>query len=385
MPQPRIRYRRSPNVVSYWTDQGFLLHNFATDARSGGDPLAVEILDFFDDWRSVDDLYRRLGRFDRPLLARVVEALEKRSLLERSDRPRSIEKAMESWASWNPAGGFFHFTTKDVPYAEPEEAEDHLLEKAQGVPMPPAVKRYPRATRRPLPEPRVDGEFPQVLLARRSWRRFAEQPLDISALATLLGLTFRIQRWTPLPGLWPGKKKAGKVILKTSPSGGARHPLEAYVLAARVKGLPSGLYHYAPDSHSLETLKATATPRQIADYVPAQWWYSRASALIVLTAVFARSEWRYEFPRAYRAVLLEAGHFSQTFLLVATWLGLAPFCSMALADTKIEQDLGLDGVSESVLHAVGVGPRPSGVDWAPLPPPRPPRGIGARKPKEARR
>jgi hypothetical protein len=34
---------------------------------------------------------------------------------------------------------------------------------------------------------------------------------------------------------------------------------------------------------------------------------------------------------------------------------------MALADSRIEQDLGLDGVSESVLYAAGVGTRPSGV------------------------
>lgn len=385
MPKPPHRYRRSPNVVSYWTEEGFVFQNFATGLRSGGDPLAVEILDFFDDWHSVEDLHRHLGRFDRPLLTKVVEALDKGSLLERLGRPRRIEKDMESWASWNPAGGFFHFSTKDVPYVEPEEAEEHLLEKAQGVPMPPALKRYPRAVRRALPEPRARGEFPQVLLARRTWREFAEQPMDVAALATLLGLTFRIQHWMALPGLWPGKKKIGKVPLKTSPSGGARHPLEAYVLATRVKGLPRGLYHYAPDSHTLETLKATATPRQIADYVPAQWWYSRASALIIISAVFPRTEWRYDFPRAYRAVLLEAGHFSQTFLLVATWLGLAPFCSMALADTKIERDLGLDGVSESVLHAVGVGTRPPGVDWAPLPPPRPTKGIGALKPKGGRR
>jgi hypothetical protein len=66
-------------------------------------------------------------------------------------------------------------------------------------------------------------------------------------------------------------------------------------------------------------------------------------------------------------VLAEAGHLAQTFCLVATWLGLAPFCTMALADTRIERDLGIDGVSESVLYAAGVGGRPAGLDWAPWP------------------
>jgi hypothetical protein len=44
--------------------------------------------------------------------------------------------------------------------------------------------------------------------------------------------------------------------------------------------------------------------------------------------------------------------------LVATWLGLAPFCTAALRDTLIERDLKIDGVRESVLYVAGVGARP---------------------------
>ena len=71
------------------------------------------------------------------------------------------------------------------------------------------------------------------------------------------------------------------------------------------------------------------------------------------------SRWKYEHPRAYRVVLAEAGHVCQTFCLTATWLGLAPFCTMALADTTIEQALGVDGVTESVVYAMGAGLRPN--------------------------
>jgi hypothetical protein len=54
-------------------------------------------------------------------------------------------------------------------------------------------------------------------------------------------------------------------------------------------------------------------------------------------------------------VLLNAGHLCQTFCLVATWLGLAPFCTAALKDTLIEKDLGIDGIRESVLYVTEVG------------------------------
>ena len=52
---------------------------------------------------------------------------------------------------------------------------------------------------------------------------------------------------------------------------------------------------------------------------------------------------------------------------LATWLGLAPFCLMGLADSRIEHDLGIDGITESVLYAAGVGHPPAGSSWAPLP------------------
>jgi hypothetical protein len=54
-------------------------------------------------------------------------------------------------------------------------------------------------------------------------------------------------------------------------------------------------------------------------------------------------------------VLLDAGHLCQTFCLVATWLGLAPFCTAAFEDSLIERDLGLDGIRESALYVAGVG------------------------------
>ena len=74
-----------------------------------------------------------------------------------------------------------------------------------------------------------------------------------------------------------------------------------------------------------------------------------------MTAVFARAMWKYPHPRAYRVVLLDAGHLGQTFCLTATRLGLAPFSTAALADTLIERDLGIDGISESVIYVTGVG------------------------------
>jgi SagB-type dehydrogenase family enzyme len=272
-----------------------------------------------------------------------------------------VEEALASWNEWNPAAGFFHRTTRDVTYvADLETSSRQIRAQARRQPMPPAVKRYRAAHVVPLPKPGASGEFAQTLLTRRTWRQFSTRRVSLQALATVLGLTFRVQRWIELPGV-------GRLALKTSPSGGARHPIECYVLPLRIDGLARGLYHYRPDRHVLERVSAGATPAHVAKYLPGQAWYGDASVLVLLTAVFARTQWKYPFARAYRVVLAEAGHLCQTFCLAASWLNLAPFCTMALADSLIERDLGIDGVTESVIYAAGFGARPDGVDWAPWP------------------
>lgn len=358
----RVRFRRSPHLVCYWRGEQLVFANYATDTCITAEPLTCTILNFFDRWRSPQGLMRWLNGFDPTSVRQAITALARHSLLQQSDRPPPpAERAMQTWEHWNPVAAFFHSSTKDVPFTtDPADELRFLRERARKRPLPVPVKRYPGARRVPLPPPRTEGEFPRVLLARRTWRRFSPRPMDLSELATLLGLTWGVQHWYEVPGV-------GRLALKTSPSGGALHPIEVYVLALRVAGLPRGVYHYAADAHCLERLKLGASARQVVSFLGSQWWFGAAAAVMLMTAVFARTQWKYPIPRAYRVVLAEAGHLCQTFCLAATWLGLAPFCTMALADTRIEKVLGVDGVTESVLYAAGVGSRRPGEEWSPVP------------------
>jgi SagB-type dehydrogenase family enzyme len=179
-------------------------------------------------------------------------------------------------------------------------------------------------------------------------------------------------------------KSGDQVLFKTSPSAGACHSIEAYVLALHVKGVPPGLYHFSPRTTRLHLVQRGATREQLVGYLSGQWWYQDAAALVLMTAVLPRVRRRYQGPRAYRSVLLEAGHVCQTFCLVATWLKLAPFCTQALADSRIERDLGVDGVDEVVLYAAGVGTRPADGRWVQWPGnvPDVPQSPGARRPRK---
>jgi SagB-type dehydrogenase family enzyme len=345
---PHGALRRSRHLVGYWHAGELLIHNFATGARVAVRPETPAVLEFFDRWRTPAEVRARfgvtLGAF-APLVAAT--------LLERAgDTEAPHAAALDAWGDWNPAAGFFHMTTRGANYVDPAAGDRLLRRKARSTPLPPAVKRFPGARRHAFERLRIDRDLQRVLAERRTWRSFARRPLPVAVLGDLLGWTNGVQQWATLRG-------QGELPMKTSPSGGSRHPLELYVCARRVDGLAPGVYHYAPDAHRLELVARHARPARVQRYLPTQFYYEGAAVLLFFTAVFDRYQWKYDTPRAYRAVLIEAGHQCQTFCLMATDRGLAPFCSMALADREIEADLGIDGVSEAVVYAAGVGLRPN--------------------------
>lgn len=358
--------RRSRHLVCYWRSGTFVVHNYATGVVGAVTPLVQHLLDLCSDWRTLrqlrTDLHVSVPAVD--LAPAAVDALVSRLLAltflqRRNGRTDVREAAMSAFDRWNPAAGFFHMATKDVRFLPARQADRLLRKQARLWPMPDPVKKYRGVSGVPLPPP--DGPsapFDRVLRERRTWRRFSRERVALDDLGTLLGLTIGVQRWV--------KTGTGDVPFKTSPSGGARHPIECYVAVRNVAGVSAGLYHYAADRHRLERVRRLDVTSRLRAWMPESGYFGRAAFLVVFTAVFERQLWRYPYARAYRAALVEAGHVCQTFCLTATALDLAPFCLMGLADSEIERDLRIDGITESVLYAAGAGVRPRGASWAPL-------------------
>jgi SagB-type dehydrogenase family enzyme len=354
-----VRVRRSPHLVAYWANGAFVARNYATNATVAITPFICEILHLATDWISVQELQARLATPASGHLRRLVQGLVSRGVLERHGRARDPKvEAMAALDAWNPEAGFFHTATRDVRFLSPAAGARDAAAATADSPMPPVVKRYRRTRTVDLPKPVVEGEFPNVLKRRRTWRRFSSHPLTAQQVGTLLGLTSGVQQWVDAAGQ--------RLALKTSPSGGARHGVETYLVIRDVQGLPAGVYHYAPDRHLLERIRGPVPMARLRDYLPSSGYFAKGSVMVFFTALFERILWRYPYSRAYRAALVEAGHLCQTFCLTATWLGLAPYCVMGLADTLIERDLGIDGIRESVLYAAGAGRPPAGSSWAPL-------------------
>ncbi len=354
------QFRRSAHLVAYWSGRHLRMRNFATGRDTRVPALTCEVLDMFPDWRSIREAGRANRSIDARLLRRQVAALHAEGLLLRSDEPLPrAEAVMSQWQAWNPAVGLFHSMTRNMRFASLERGRQLQQQTAAAHRWPgPAFMPRSRVSVR-LPPPQSRSAVTRAFEERRSWRRFRDAPLTLRRLSTLLWITGGIHRLVA--------NDYGEFALKTSPSGGSLHPVELYVLSRRVERLPAGFYHYSGADHRLRRLKKHARPIPVDRYLPEQPWFEGAAAVVFLVAHYERSLWRYNYPRAYRAPFIEAGHLAQTFCVAATDMGLAPFVSMALADRSIESEIGADGINRSVLYAAGVGLRPAGVDWAPLP------------------
>ncbi len=222
-----------------------------------------------------------------------------------------------------------------------------------GPPPPETIDRRPTDARITLPAAPSDRLDP-ILHARYTGRNYDSRAvLPLATASRLLQRSFGAQ--------WTRELAPGAVALKkTSPSGGSLHPTEAYLLVQRVEGIAPGLYHYHPIDHALEplaTLTDTAARTTALRFVADQHWFADAPLMVVLATRAQRNFWKYRnHPKAYRAVLLDAGHLSQTFYLLAAEAGLPAFITAAINEVEIEQAFGLDPIDDLVVAVLGCGP-----------------------------
>jgi SagB-type dehydrogenase family enzyme len=339
----------------HWQGGQLFFHNFARRLTVSGRPVACEVLDFFDRWRTAKQAIAHFAQYTQRSVRFTVAELLKQGLLLRRGSPELIQdrRIATEWSAWLPQGSF-HFSTKDVVYVDRSNSSVKRLKAIlPKTPQPKIFKTVKGAKKLRLPKRTFpDSEFIRVLMARKTHRRFSDRELKLETVSQLLSLVWGVHGYLHTA-------RFGKLPRKTSPSAGARHPGEVYLMALGVRGLGPGLYHYHPVHHHLEMICVNTTREKAWLYCARQDYAKKAAALFLMTAVFPRTMWKYHLARAYRVVLLDAGHLCQTFCLVATWLGLAPFCTAALKDTLIEEDLQIDGVRESVLYIAGVGLPPT--------------------------
>lgn len=284
-------------------------------------------------------------------MRRSIRQLVRLGLLLPEKEVRRRRSRLRAWKE-NLASAHYHVASRDIRFLRrPATIEDSLRALVASAGRPAQFKRYRNAARRRLPggshsESAVGLEA--VLGARRTVRDFSSDPVPLDDFAPVVRGTWGRTGWLDGGPL-------GRLPLKTSPSAGSLHPIETYVLAWNVSGLASGLYHYDVVSDELRRLKTGDLRRAAVEAASGQSWIGRAAFLCVMTAVFERTLWKYQFESAYRVLWLDAGHLAQTFCLLATSRGLGPFTTAAIQDSYIEKLIGLDGIKEFPVYLCGAG------------------------------
>lgn len=190
----------------------------------------------------------------------------------------------------------------------------------------------------------------------RNYARGRAVPQDL--FAQTLFRAFGARAVSDQPGI--------RVMKRAVPSAGGLHSTGAYLLVQEVEGVQPGLYHYHPIDHALEPLRAidrAETAALALRLVAGQRHFMDAQVIVVLAARFRRTFWKYrDHAKAYRAVILDAGHLSQMVYLAATECGLAAFVTAAVNEVDIERMFALDPAREGVIAICGFGWRGEHID-----------------------
>ena len=204
---------------------------------------------------------------------------------------------------------------------------------------------YPKiALRREWPAARVGLDA--AIGLRQTARAFGPDPIELDQLAKVLWMSYGVSR--------DDEEASLPRPFRTVPSGGALYPLELYIYASRVEHLKTGLYHYDPEGHSLDVLREEDETTRVARCMVQQDLVEGAAAVIFISAIFARSTFKYG-DRGYRFVLLEAGHLAQNANLAAQGIGLATANIGGYADRLVDRYLDLDGLNESTVYVLLLG------------------------------
>lgn len=180
-----------------------------------------------------------------------------------------------------------------------------------------------------------------IVRARRSAEQFGGEPIALEKLATVVRLGAGVT------GTAGGRRR------RAAPSAGALYPVDLHCLVRAVDGLAAGLYTLQPERDRLVQRSAVDPTEEVREAVGSEI-ADGAAAVVVLTGALGLGRPRYG-ERAYRFVLLEAGHVAQNLLLAAEACGLAACPIGGFADDRLNHMLGLDGVGEAVVYLVALG------------------------------
>jgi SagB-type dehydrogenase family enzyme len=320
-------------------------------------------LSYFKSGRSIEQAEADHPSYPYDTLIREINELaESNFIAERgSEQYAKFERYNQSW-EWDITTALYHFTVLDNEFMSDEASRQKQLTRLETEAPPafywPQTNTEAKVLNR-IP-PKETGPLLDLIKKRRTNRTSAGKTLPVEKLSACLQGGLEI--------IGTIKATSGEVPLTTTPSGGARNPFEAFVIAKRCDGLDAGIYHYCAANHALEKVGDVESDEKLAPLFAGQDWVDDMAAVVVLVAVFERTMWKYEYPNAYRVILIQAGHIGQNIMLMATQMGLTVCPTAALAHSKISNMLNLPNAMLHVpVYAMTIDQaKPYGQDIKPL-------------------
>jgi SagB-type dehydrogenase family enzyme len=143
------------------------------------------------------------------------------------------------------------------------------------------------------------------------------------------------------------------IYLRSAPSAGGLYPAEIYLISKGTKLLKPGLYSYQPKDHSLVHFWESAVWPALQTACFQHPLLAETDLVLVTTAVFYRSAWRYQ-DRAYRRIYLDTGHLLGNLELAGAINGFRPCLVGGFADRLLDDLLYLDSQQEGTTTVMPI-------------------------------
>lgn len=315
------RYRRNPYLLLQWEERGPVIVVSSTLRRFAAPEALVRLISKAHEPTTVQTIAEELGISTLQEAEAVTKALVVAEvLIDTAAKGNGASRPDRLHPRWTA----FELATHQQAARGPQSFE-------KGVAAPDARYRPYGGSRTPLPARDLpSSSLSDVLRDRRSIRSYSDAPLNLDALGCFLARAARVKRVIGDP--------AAQTTHRPSPSAGARHGVELYLLCRDVVDLVSGVFYYDPFAHELvhiadwsdeisEIQKRTVvTPGRMKG--PPQ-------LSIYLVGIPDRVLWKYA-GMALSAIYRDTGCLLQTMYLVGTDLGLAT-CAIAAMDASPPQ------------------------------------------------
>lgn len=211
----------------------------------------------------------------------------------------------------------------------------------------------------PLDGALINSPMPlfEAIRTRSSERAFSERSLSSSCLRSLLFHACGVRTTTSLADGTP-------VFRRNVANSGNLGSCEVFLLTHDVDSVRPGIYHYDSLAGTVGLLKEGNFRTWLREFALYQTELADAPLIIVLAGAVGRLKQKYG-DRGYRLALIDVGHVSQNFYLVATALGLAITATAGFIDEELDRALDLDGLDDAALLVMAVGHRSTPVGTVP--------------------